>query len=163
MVEDPDSSKPETMGYTSNWTWTPSVTVSGLVVHVVWEDSRDGNLEIYYKRDTNGNIPTGYQNISSEVPAKYSLSQNYPNPFNPIAKIRFTIPSLSFPHVSSGNPVLLKVYDILGKEVQTLVNESLKPGTYEAVFDGSKLNSGVYFYKLITNTFSETKKMLLIK
>jgi hypothetical protein len=55
------------------------------------------------------------------------------------------------------------VYDIQGREVQTLVNERLKPGTYEATFDGSQLTSGVYFYKLITDGFSETKKMLLIK
>ena len=71
--------------------------------------------------------------------------------------------SLSFPNVSIGNPVQLKVYDVMGREVQTLVNESLKPGTYEVTFDGSQLTSGVYFYKLITDGFTETKKMLLIK
>ncbi|MFZ4590975.1 MAG: T9SS type A sorting domain-containing protein [Ignavibacteria bacterium] len=97
----------------------------------------------------------GIQNISTETPSKYSLSQNYPNPFNPTTNIKFSI-------VNTGE-VKLVVYDIQGREVQTLVNESLKPGTYEAAFDGSALNSGVYFYKLITNTFSETKKMLLIK
>jgi hypothetical protein len=59
--------------------------------------------------------------------------------------------------------VVLKVYDVMGREVQTLVNESLKPGTYEATFDGSALNSGVYFYKLVTDGFSETKKMIMIK
>jgi hypothetical protein len=95
------------------------------------------------------------QNISTETPSKYSLSQNYPNPFNPTTNIKFSI-------VNSGD-VKLVVYDIQGREVQTLVNESLKPGTYEAAFDGSMLNSGVYFYKLITGTFSETKKMILIK
>jgi len=89
------------------------------------------------------------------VPATYSLLQNYPNPFNPITNVKFSI-------VNSGD-VKLVVYDIQGREVRTLVNESLKPGTYEAAFDGSALNTGVYFYKLITNTFSETKKMLLIK
>jgi photosystem II stability/assembly factor-like uncharacterized protein len=98
---------------------------------------------------------TGIQNISSETPSKYSLSQNYPNPFNPTTNIKFSI-------VNTGE-VKLVVYDIQGREVQTLVNESLKPGTYEAAFDASSLNTGVYFYKLITNTFSETKKMLLIK
>jgi hypothetical protein len=98
---------------------------------------------------------TSTQNISTETPSKYSLSQNYPNPFNPITNVKFSI-------LNSGD-VKLVVYDIMGKEVQTLVNERLQPGTYEAAFDGSSLNSGVYFYKLITNTFSETKKMLLIK
>ena len=101
-----------------------------------------------------GNL-SAIQNISTETPSKYSLSQNYPNPFNPTTNIKFSI-------VNTGD-VKLVVYDIQGREVQTLVNESLKPGTYEAAFDGSALNSGVYFYKLITNTFSETKKMLLIK
>ncbi|MCX6157241.1 MAG: YCF48-related protein [Ignavibacteriae bacterium] len=93
--------------------------------------------------------------ISTETPSKYSLSQNYPNPFNPTTNIKFSI-------VNSGD-VKLVVYDIQGREVQTLVNESLKPGTYEAAFDGSTLNSGVYFYKLVTGNFTETKKMLLIK
>jgi hypothetical protein len=59
--------------------------------------------------------------------------------------------------------VTLKIYDITGKEIQTLVNESLKPGSYEVTFDGSQLPSGVYFYRLITEGFSETKKMLMIK
>ncbi|MFZ4590996.1 MAG: T9SS type A sorting domain-containing protein, partial [Ignavibacteria bacterium] len=97
----------------------------------------------------------GINNISREIPAMYSLGQNYPNPFNSTSNLKFQI-------VNSGD-VKIIVYDIMGKEVQTLVNERLQPGTYEAAFDGSVLNSGVYFYKLITNTFSETKKMLLIK
>ncbi len=97
----------------------------------------------------------GIQNISTEIPSKYSLSQNYPNPFNPTTKIQFEVPSSKF--------VKIVVFDILGKEVQTLVNELLQPGTYETSFKGSSLTSGVYFYRLITNEFSETKKMLLIK
>ena len=100
--------------------------------------------------------------ISTETPSKYSLSQNYPNPFNPTTVIRFNISG--FPVKTSGNDkVVLKVYDIMGREVQTLVNERLQPGTYEVSFDGSLLNSGVYFYKLITDGFTETKKMLMIK
>jgi hypothetical protein len=105
----------------------------------------------------------GIQNISTETPSKYSLFQNYPNPFNPTTKIKFTIPSLSSPHGLGGDLVLLKVFDIMGREVQTLVNERLKPGTYETTFDGSTLNSGVYFYKLISGSFTETNRMLLIK
>ncbi len=132
----------------------PSVAVYGSVVHVVWEDTRDGvNPEIYYKRNPTGNV--GIQNISTETPSKYSLSQNYPNPFNPITNVKFSI-------VNTGE-VKLTVYDIVGREVQTLVNERLQPGTYEASFDGSTLNSGVYFYKLITDGFKETKRMILIK
>ncbi|HEY5533787.1 MAG TPA: hypothetical protein VIL99_02435 [Ignavibacteria bacterium] len=98
-----------------------TVAVSGSVVHVVWYDDRDGNAEIYYKRDPTGNV--GIQNISTEIPSSFSLSQNYPNPFNPSTKIRFDIPALSFPSASIGNPVTLKVYDVIGREVQTLVNE----------------------------------------
>ena len=97
----------------------------------------------------------GIQNISSETPSKFSLSQNYPNPFNPTTKIKFAMPK-------SGNAKIV-VYDVMGREVQTLVNERLQAGTYEATFDGSTLNSGVYFYKLIVNGQSETKKMLLLK
>jgi hypothetical protein len=97
----------------------------------------------------------------SESASVYSLSQNYPNPFNPTTKIIFSI--VSSPHVSGGDLVLLKVYDITGRKVQTLVNETMKPGTYETTFDGSKFPSGIYFYKLITDGFSETKRMILIK
>jgi hypothetical protein len=100
---------------------------------------------------------------SNNVPDKFSLGQNYPNPFNPTTKIRFSIAN-GFPMKTFGNDkVVLIVYDVMGREVETLVNESLKPGTYETSFDGSMLNSGVYFYKLITDGYTETRKMLLIK
>ena len=120
-------------------------------------------------KTVNGGGPVSIQNISSEVPSAYSLSQNYPNPFNPSTKIKFSVPQVrhsfggSSPHGLGGDLVLLKVYDALGREVQTLVNESLQPGTYETTFDGSNLNSGVYFYKLSAGDFSETKRMALIK
>jgi hypothetical protein len=104
----------------------------------------------------------GVQNISTEIPSSYTLGQNFPNPFNPMTVIRFNVSGF---HVkTSGNDkVVLKVYDVMGREVQTLVNERLNAGTYEVSFDGSMLTSGVYFYRLITNGFSDTKKMLLIK
>jgi len=97
----------------------------------------------------------GINNISTEIPDSYSLSQNYPNPFNPTTKIKFAMPK-------SGVAKIV-VYDVMGREVQTLVNERLQAGTYETSFDGSALNSGVYFYKLITDGFTETKRMILIK
>ncbi len=131
----------------------PSVAVSGPVVHIVWQDNRDGNNEIYYKRNPTGNV--GIQNISTEIPSAYSLSQNYPNPFNPITNVKFSI-------LNSGD-VKLVVYDVMGREVQTLVNERLNAGTYETTFDGSLLPSGVYFYKLSVGDYSETKKLTLIK
>jgi len=104
---------------------------------------------------------TGINQISTEVPSSYSLSQNYPNPFNPRTKIRFNIQKSEFR--SQNSEVTLKVYDVMGREVQTLVNEKLHPGTYETSFDGSYFSSGVYFYRLQTENFSETKRMLLIK
>jgi hypothetical protein len=134
----------------------PSVAVSGSAVHVVWYDERDGNYEIYYKRDPIGNT-IGIKNISSEIPSSYSLSQNYPNPFNPVTKIKFDISA------NSVGQTFLSVYDLLGREVATLVNEQLQPGTYEVTFDGSNLPSGVYFYRLSSGNYIETKKMLMIK
>jgi len=110
-------------------------------------------------KTVNGGGPVSVQNISTEVPSAYSLKQNYPNPFNPATKIKFDVASVK----QASLLVTLKVYDVSGREVKTLVNESLQPGTYETTFDGSKLNSGVYFYKLTSGDFTETKRMLLIK
>jgi hypothetical protein len=130
-----------------------SVSVSGTVVHVVWTDERNFS-DIYYKRNPTGNS-IGIINISSEVPDQFSLSQNYPNPFNPSTIIRFKIKDSRF--------TTLKVFDILGREVATLVNEQLKPGTYEADWNASNYPSGVYYYKLLATDYTETKKMILIK
>ncbi len=99
--------------------------------------------------------PISVGQISSEVPSSYSLKQNYPNPFNSSSNLKFEIANLGV--------VKLVVYDILGKTVQTLVNERLQPGTYEVRFDGSTLNSGVYFYRLQSGNYTETKRMLMIK
>ena len=104
--------------------------------------------------------PIAVQNISQIIPKGFSLSQNYPNPFNPNTKIRFAIPSVGQRHAFDTR---LTVYDILGREVATLVNENLNPGTYEVDFDGRKYASGVYFYTLKTENFTETKKMLMVK
>ncbi|MFZ4591014.1 MAG: T9SS type A sorting domain-containing protein [Ignavibacteria bacterium] len=113
--------------------------------------------------------PYGIVNVKNDeeiILKRFTLHQNYPNPFNPSTKIRFSVVN-GFPIKTFGNDpprrVVLKVYDVMGREVQTLVNESLKSGTYEATFDGSSLHSGVYFYKLITDGFSETKKMIMMK
>jgi photosystem II stability/assembly factor-like uncharacterized protein len=91
----------------------------------------------------------------SDIPVKIVLQNNYPNPFNPATIIKYQIPTNSF--------VSITVYDILGKEIAKLVNERLKAGNYSVIFDGTKYSSGIYFYRLQTNNFSETKKMLLIK
>jgi hypothetical protein len=113
---------------------------------------------------------TGLEPISTNVPQNFSLSQNYPNPFNPSTKIRFDIPlSRGVPpgqpaRLSAGGvSVRLIIFDLLGREVATLVNQQLKPGTYEVDWDGTNYPSGVYFYKLIAGDFTETKRMVLIK
>jgi len=98
---------------------------------------------------------TGVVPINSFTPSKFELVQNYPNPFNPTTNIRYQIANSSF--------VTLKVYDILGKEMKTLVSENLKAGTYEIKFDASNIPSGAYFYKITAGNFTDTKKMLVIK
>jgi hypothetical protein len=109
-------------------------------------------------------IYTGLKLVNNEIPSAYSLSQNYPNPFNPRTKIEFKIPSWEGYGVSRGvGLVILQVFDITGREVQTLIKEELQPGTYEVTLDGSTLNSGIYFYTLKAGRYSETKKMVLIK
>jgi hypothetical protein len=103
--------------------------------------------------------------ISAEIPTEYSLSQNYPNPFNLATKIRFEIPSREgwTRNADGVGLVSLKVFDVAGREIQTLVNEELQPGSYEVTFDGTALNSGVYFYQLVAGSYRETKRMALIK
>ena len=96
--------------------------------------------------------------IAAGVPEKFVLEQNYPNPFNPVTRIRFSIPlNHAALHVS------LRVYDVVGREVAALVDESLESGTYEASFNATGLASGLYFYKLEAGSFVETKKMLLVR
>ena len=131
-----------------------NVDYSGNRIAAVWTDQRAGgiNQEIY---TAVVDLSTGITPISTNTPDNYSLYQNYPNPFNPTTKIRFNL--------AKSSSVKIVIYDVMGREIQSLVNESLKPGTYETTFDGSKLNSGVYFYKLTSGDFTETKRMLLIK
>ncbi|RPI13604.1 MAG: T9SS C-terminal target domain-containing protein [Ignavibacteriae bacterium] len=100
-------------------------------------------------------------NITNEIPREYKLFQNYPNPFNPSTKIKFSVMSNVKREKSN---VKLIIYDVLGKEIATLVNEELKPGTYEAEWDASQFASGIYFYSLLTNGVPvETKRMVLLK
>lgn len=98
---------------------------------------------------------SGFINNQNYYPFKFSLSQNYPNPFNPITMINFSI--------AKSGLVSLKVFDVLGKEVATLVNDQKVAGSYSIKFDGTDLSSGVYFYKMVTKEFTGVKKMLLIK
>jgi photosystem II stability/assembly factor-like uncharacterized protein len=112
---------------------------------------------------SNGGEPVGIKPISKEIPKKFTLNQNYPNPFNPSTNIEFALPKTTL--------AKLIIYDITGKEIETLINEELKAGIYKVDFSatvgGNNLSSGVYFYRLSarggTNEFTETKKMILLK
>ncbi|MBE0571456.1 MAG: T9SS type A sorting domain-containing protein, partial [Ignavibacteriaceae bacterium] len=112
-------------------------------------------------------FPVGISDESNDLPEKFSLSQNYPNPFNPSTKIKFQIPSFTLRQAQSDIWVTLKVYDVLGNEIATLVNEEKHPGTYEIGFNTSAIkhlpSSGIYFYQLKAGDYVETKKMVLIK
>ena len=122
--------------FTTTGSWFASRALNGVVRYVI-------------------NTPSGVINLSKDIPDGFSLSQNYPNPFNPITRIKYGISKNSF--------VSLKVFDNIGKEVETLVSETQLPGIYQASFDASKYPSGVYFYRLTANGYSETKRMILVK
>ncbi len=122
-------------------------------------DWHDGTTEVMTNVALNqiidffGVVPV--QQISSEVPSAYSLEQNYPNPFNPSTNINYSI-------VKAGE-VKITVYDISGKEVEVLVNGFQSPGKYSVSYNASKLTSGVYFYRIQTDNYTDTKKMILVK
>jgi len=129
----------------NDYSYTDKNLVSGKYFYHLKQIDFNGNFE-YFKL---------VNEVVIGVPDKFELLQNYPNPFNPTTNIEFGIPESGF--------VSLKIYDILGNEVAALVNENLSPGSYQVQWDGNAFSSGVYYYKLETNTFSETKKMFLLK
>jgi photosystem II stability/assembly factor-like uncharacterized protein len=99
--------------------------------------------------------PVGKELISNEVPQEYKLEQNYPNPFNPTTKIKYSVPENGF--------VKLSVYNLVGEEVNVLINKQIDAGFYEVTFNAANIPSGVYFYQLNAGNFVETKKMILMK
>jgi hypothetical protein len=103
----------------------------------------------------NNQTIVGVEEVVAELPSTYELAQNYPNPFNPSTTIQFSIPTAGV--------VRLVLYDILGRQVATLLDEEKAPGTYKVDFNGSQFASGTYFYRLQAGTFSDTKKLLLLK
>ncbi|MEJ2617082.1 MAG: T9SS type A sorting domain-containing protein [Ignavibacteriaceae bacterium] len=109
----------------------------------------DGINHFYYSR-----FITGIKKDKSNIKT-FTLSQNYPNPFNPTTTINYSIPKVGF--------VTLKVYDILGREIVSLVNDEKQPGEYSVKFDGTGFSSGIYFYKLQAGEFISTKKFILMK
>lgn len=107
--------------------------------------------QVYYSP----NQTVGITQISTNIPDGFELSQNYPNPFNPETKINFSLPENS--------DVVLQIFDMSGKEVETLMNGKLPAGVYEAVWDASRFSTGAYFYRLTANGYVTSKKMLLVK
>ncbi|MBI5404309.1 MAG: T9SS type A sorting domain-containing protein [Ignavibacteriae bacterium] len=109
----------------------------------------------YYRYESNVNVGLTGIVSNTEIPKSYSLSQNYPNPFNPVTKISYALPKDGF--------TTIKIYDVLSREIATLVSENKTAGYYSVDFDASAFSSGVYFYKLESGAFSEIKRMMLIK
>lgn len=125
-------------------------SISFVDVNTGWVAGQNGTIF----RNTNSSA-IGIEPISNEIPKSFVLYQNYPNPFNPVTKIDFEIPKSSI--------VNLIIYDIIGKQVSTLVSKQLNTGKYSVVFDGITLPSGIYFYRITAGNFTESKKMLLVK
>jgi len=137
-----------------------SSAFSGKNPQGIWKlkivDLFNGNIGFLYAWGLRINNSTGdVDNLSDLMPTEFAIEQNFPNPFNPTTKIKYQI------HTASH--VILKIFDILGKEIKTLVSEEKQAGYYNVEFDGSRLSSGVYFCRLITKDFSKTIKMLLTK
>ncbi len=143
--------------------------ITGDVWMIVFAWDENQQYLAFRKYDKNGNIISTVDNNqgdftkeeqtdnlnSQEQQSSFSLSQNYPNPFNPTTNLEFSISELGF--------VTLKIYDMTGKEIRTLVNEVKPAGRYSVVFDGSNLSSGIYYYKIESGTFSQVKRMMLVK
>jgi hypothetical protein len=106
-------------------------------------------------------VSTDTENLTSGIPNKLNLEQNYPNPFNPTTTIEYEISALL--NNAQLNTVSIKVFDILGREVQTLVNKVQPAGNYKVSFDATQLTSGVYYYQMKYGDFIETKKMIILK
>jgi len=136
----------------SNEHWLPAI---GPIVFDITKEFRIGfitnEINFYYSSTTE-------VDEEENLLTTFKLYQNFPNPFNPTTKIKFSIPTVKTPYMAS-----LRVFDVLGKEVTTLVNEEKSAGEYEVQFDGSGLPSGIYFYQLKAGDYVETKKLILLK
>jgi hypothetical protein len=140
--------------------WIPAYTAPLGIYRYISNQPIYVGYSLYAVRD-NGGISWGscgtggIQRISNEIPIDFALKQNYPNPFNPVTKIRFDVPKDS--------KIRISVFDVLGKEVARLAEQYFQPGQYELTWDAANYTSGVYFYSMIANDYSVTKKMVLVK
>ncbi len=143
---------------TGSFNWEPPACSENDENELIIFDARVNNLyyqEFHQRYRESGGKLIGIGYIRTEEPMGVLLSQNYPNPFNPVTNIKF--------HVAKSSLVKIVVYDMMGCEVQTLVNKTLNPGSYETTFDGSSLTGGVYLYQISAGDYSETKRMMLGK
>lgn len=134
--------------------------LDGTFARICWSDFRLGgiNWDIFYHQA----ILPKVTNISSQIPVGYKLYQNYPNPFNSSTRIRFSITSSS--NGLEEDQILLKIYNLKGQQISTLINEKLAPGTYETDFNAENLASGIYYYQLLSNgIIKDTKKFILVR
>ncbi|MCH7965013.1 MAG: T9SS type A sorting domain-containing protein, partial [Bacteroidetes bacterium] len=148
-----------------NESFTPHIiTTNALGANSVYavDVDNDGDMDVLSASAIDDKIawyenlsPVGVESISNEIPIEFNLSQNYPNPFNPSTTIRFSIPEVSF--------VTIKVFNTLGEEITTLINENIIVGNFEVEFYVTALPSGIYFYRLQAGSFVETKKMVFMK
>jgi hypothetical protein len=140
------------------WTSTQTNQSQALERYLSHDNSTSGRLAWYkvmkYSIRCIKDSPTDIKNESIKI-NDYQLNQNYPNPFNPSTKIKYSI--------TQPSNVVIKVFDILGNEIEILVNEEKQTGTYELTWNAEGLPSGVYFYRLQAGSFVETKKMILLK
>ncbi|MCW8816999.1 MAG: T9SS type A sorting domain-containing protein [Ignavibacteriaceae bacterium] len=151
-------------GYTASDSSAEWDTIYSCGLSIVWDSIPDPNDRWNF----GPKFPIRILHVSNTqespvTPDNFNLYQNFPNPFNPTTKIQFTIPSITLRHAQSDVPVTLKVYDVLGNEVTTLVDEEKVSGSYQVDFNGTGLTSGIYFYRIEAGNYSETKKMVLLR
>ncbi|MGE5400793.1 MAG: T9SS type A sorting domain-containing protein [Ignavibacteriales bacterium] len=145
-----DTTIVKTPGWTKVSKGDKFTSITGILIY------SDGNYKIVPRKNADYvGFTTGVEAVSDKIPSSYSLKQNYPNPFNPSTVIEYSIPE--------GGMVSLKIFNLLGQEVQTLVNQFQNGGAYKATFNASGMPSGIYFYQLNSGNFNTVKKMLLVK
>ena len=144
-------------GATENTFTIDSVDVSDTGTYICEITNTIASELTLYSKEMNVTVEgaVGVEDTENKIPTEFALYQNYPNPFNPSTTIKYSIPKQS--------NVTIKVFDVLGSEVKTLVNKEQTQGNYEIEFDGTDLTSGIYFYRIQSGDFVETKKMILIK
>ena len=145
-----------------NFTFNPGDTQVVVMAQMMAKGSNNKNSvtklkqlsDNVYNSYKGGNISIGINQIS-QIANSFMLYQNYPNPFNPVTTIKFQIPENTF--------TSLKIYDVAGKEISTIVNENLSRGEYEYLWNANSFPSGIYFYRLETESYTQTRKMILVK